>query len=68
MMGEVELAPVYSEEVTPEEYMRIYKHERDNVESVRPVSAALGSGSFGRLRVVYKRPVFRHRMSALAGR
>jgi hypothetical protein len=54
----VELEPVYTEVVSPERFIELYKGERDNIESVKIVSGRLGSNDFGGFEVHRKRPVY----------
>lgn len=46
----------YTQLVTAERYLQMYQHERDNIESARPVLAPLGSKMFGYILVKTKRP------------
>lgn len=46
----------YTQLVTPERFLEMYQHERDNIESARPVLAPLGSKMFGHILVKTKRP------------
>ena len=46
----------YTQLVTPERFLEMYEHERDNIESAYPVLAPLGSKSFGYILVRTKSP------------
>jgi len=53
------LHPEFVEEVTPEEYLRIYENEPDNIESVVVVPARFGDKKFGRILLIRKRPSYK---------
>jgi hypothetical protein len=46
----------YTELLTPEHFLEMYKHDRDNIESASPVLAPLDSKMFGYILVKKKRP------------
>lgn len=46
----------YTQVVTAERFVEMYEHERDNIESARPILAPLGSKRFGLILVKTKRP------------
>ena len=46
----------YTQLVTPERFLEMYEHERDNIESARPVLAPLGSKALGYILVRTKLP------------
>jgi len=46
----------YTELMTPERFVEMYQHDRDNIESAYPVPAPLGSKMFGYILVKTKRP------------
>lgn len=50
----------YTELVTAERFLQMYHHERDNIESARPVLASLDSNMFGYILVKTKRPRYPH--------
>lgn len=56
-LGIIELEDLYSEVVSPEEFIRIFNEERDTIERVEAVPPRLGGRGFGRIRVVRKYPV-----------
>jgi hypothetical protein len=58
MMPTVELASFYTEEVTPDEYIRIFRDERDKIDSAQIVPPQLGQKGFGYILIVKKTPVF----------
>lgn len=48
--------PFYIELLTPERFLQMYEHDRNNIVSARPVPAPLGSKALGYIRVQRKRP------------
>lgn len=47
----------YTQLLTAEQFLQMYKHDRDNIRSARPVPAPLGSkGKLGHILVRTKRP------------
>jgi len=50
----------YTELLTPEHFVQMYQHDRDNIESARPVLAPLDSKMFGYILVKRKRPRYPH--------
>lgn len=46
----------YTELMSPERFVEMYQHDRDNIESAYPVPAPLGSKMFGYILVKTKRP------------
>ena len=46
----------YTELLTPEHFVQMYQHDRDNIESASPVLASLDSKMFGYILVKRKRP------------
>lgn len=58
MVSTVELDPFYTEEVTPDEYLRIFHDERDKIDSAQIVPPQLGQSGFGRILIIKKTPVF----------
>jgi hypothetical protein len=58
MMSAIELDPLYTEEVTPAEYIRIFQKERDKIDSAHIVPARIGQEGFGRIVIIKKTPVF----------
>lgn len=54
----INLEPNYVVVVTPEQYIEMYKGERDNIDSVSVVPGVLGSDYFGGFLVRRKRPVY----------
>ena len=51
--------PVETEEFSADEFLAEYERIKDNIRSVKPVAAQVGSKGFGRVRVTYKTPVFK---------
>jgi len=58
MMPTVELDSFYTEEVTPDEYIRIFRDERDKIDSAQIVLPQLSQKGFGYILIVKKTPVF----------
>jgi hypothetical protein len=58
MISTVELDPFYTEEVSLDEYIRIFRNERYNIDSAQIVPPQLGQSGFGRILIVKKTPVF----------
>jgi len=58
MVSTIELDSFYTEEVTPAEYLRIFQHERDEIDSAQIVPPQLGQSGFGRILIIKKTPVF----------
>ena len=50
----------YTELMSPKRFLEMYEHDRDNIESARPVTAPLGSKMFGYILVKRKRPHYPH--------
>ena len=48
----------YTELLSPERFLEMYEHDRDNIESAHPVPAPLGSKVFGYILVRRKHPVY----------
>ena len=62
---ELPMAPVTSEEVSPEEFL-----QRENdplIAGVRITPPRLGGGGFGTITVTYKRPIFRYQLGKVGG-
>jgi hypothetical protein len=55
----MELAPVYTEALTPREFMGVYAHQSHDIQSVRVMPPVLGERGFGRILVERRSPVFR---------
>jgi len=55
---DITLDPRYSELVSVERFLEIYKNERDSIESARPVPAPLGSRVLGRILVRRNKPIY----------
>ena len=53
---DINLDPYYTELLTPERFLQMYEHDRDNIRSARPVLAPLGSRELGYILVKRKRP------------
>jgi len=53
------LHPGLVEEVTPEEYVRIYEKEPDHIESVVVVPCGFGDQKFGRILLIRKRSSYK---------
>jgi hypothetical protein len=58
-MKSIDLNPVYTETVSPEEFREYVSRNSYNIESVRIVPPALGSSGFGGVAVQRKSPAFR---------
>lgn len=58
-MSGMDLDPVYSEALTPREFLGVYAHQSHDIKSVRVVPPALGERGFGRIVVERRSPVFR---------
>lgn len=58
MSSMIELNPMYTEEVVPAEYIRIFHHERDKIASAQILPPQLGHSGFGRILIIRKTPVF----------
>jgi hypothetical protein len=56
-MKELEMVPMTSEEVTPEEYLKM---DQALLQSVRVRPAVLGERGFGRIVVEYKTPIYKY--------
>lgn len=48
-MQEVTRNPCYVELLTAEQFIEMYRHDRDNIEWARPVPAPLGSRALGHI-------------------
>ena len=55
-LQDLSLDRFFTQLVTPERFLEMYQHERDNIESARPILAPLGSKMFGYILVKTKRP------------
>lgn len=55
----VELNPVYTETLTPREFLSIYERERHDFKAVRVVPPVLGKPGFGHIVVERRLPVHR---------
>ena len=49
---------LYTQLLTPEQFIEMYLHDRDNIESARPVPGRLGSRVLGHILVRRKRPIY----------
>jgi hypothetical protein len=58
-MSGMDLDPVYTEALTPREFMGVYADQSHDIKSVRVVPPALGERGFGRIVVERRSPVFR---------
>ncbi len=58
-MSGMELDPVYTEALTPREFMGVYARQSHDIQSVRVVPPVLGERGFGRIVVERRSPVFR---------
>ena len=54
----IDLEPTYTEVVTPSEYVRIFKEDRDRIESARVVPPRLGDDNFGVIVIKRKTPLY----------
>jgi hypothetical protein len=52
---------VNTEIVSPKEFLRIYAEERDNIESAQIVPYEPGNKDSGKIKIIWKYPVFRPR-------
>lgn len=50
---------IYEEYLLPKEYLALSAKEKSNIESSEIISPQLGSGDFGRIKVLYKIPKYR---------
>ena len=57
-MQEVIRNPCYVELLTAEQFIEMYRHDRDNIEWARPVPAPLGSEVLGHILVRRKHPKY----------
>ena len=48
----------YTQLLTPEQFIEMYRKDRDNIEWARPVPAPLGSRVLGHILVRRKRPIY----------
>ncbi|WP_331074277.1 hypothetical protein [Longimicrobium sp.] len=64
---ELEMVPVTSEEVSPEEYLRIHEKDRGLIQSVGIRGPSLGRPGFGQIVVEYKTPIYRYRLGGRLG-
>ena len=55
---DINLDPVYTELLSPERFVQMYHHDRDNIQSARAVPAPLGSRVLGYILVHRKRPLY----------
>ena len=65
MRNAIDLAPHYRDELTPGEYVRLYRGDTSNVRSVRITPPRLGQPGFGTIAVEYRVPVFRHAIGGI---
>jgi len=55
-LQDLSLDRFFTQLVTPERFLEMYQHERDNIESAQLVPAPLGSKVFAHILVKTKRP------------
>lgn len=48
-----------SEILTPEEYLKLTKEQKSNIEETQIIPSSLGSSSFGKIKVFYKTPIYK---------
>jgi hypothetical protein len=66
-LGIIELEDLYSEVVSPAEYIRIFNEERDTIERAEIIPARLGERGFGKIRIVRTYPVRKISWKSLSG-
>lgn len=66
-MAVLEMEAMYTEEVTPEEFLKIYEQEKQDIRSATVVPSRLGDRNFGKIIVERKTPVY-VRKAQVAGR
>ena len=55
-MHDISRDRLYTELLTPERFIEMYRNDRDNIEWARPIPAPLGSRVLGYILVRKKRP------------
>ncbi|MGE0884508.1 MAG: hypothetical protein AB7P14_13260 [Blastocatellales bacterium] len=58
-MTTIELDPTYTEEVTPDEFIRMFIDEQDKIDFAQIVPPQLGKKGFGNILVVRKFAVYK---------
>ena len=54
-----DMMPITQELLSPEEFLDRLPEIREQIESVTPVPPVPGQPGFGRIRVVYRRPIYK---------
>ncbi len=57
-MKTIELTPTNTEELTPEEFLRVYETEKGNIRSAKVIPSKLGDKDFASIIVIRKRPIY----------
>lgn len=63
----IDLEPSDTEELTPNEFLRLYELDKDDIASVRIIPPLPGTTGFGRLLVKHKTPLYAHHRMRAAG-
>jgi hypothetical protein len=60
----IEMEPVYTERVTPGRYLKVYKDDSGDIESVRIIAPRVGKrGDLGAIEIKYTHPTYVHKIS-----
>lgn len=57
-MQTIELKPIYTKELTPKEFLKMYQTELSEIRSARVIPSKLGDENFGKIIVEVKTPVY----------
>jgi hypothetical protein len=65
----IDLEPVYTEKVSPRGFVRLYKSEPDDIESVRIIAPRIGARrDFGHIEVTHKTPTYVFKAASKGGK
>lgn len=57
-MQEIQLDPVYTEALTPDQFLAVYPARSEEIRTARVMPVRLGEPGFGMILVRWKRPVY----------
>lgn len=57
-MQTIDMSAMYTEELTPEEFLKVYEKERDDIRSATVIPSKLGDETFAKIIVERKTPTY----------